>query len=53
VRIKQHFVTLSGIGRQEECAAGTQLGMRRNDFALNTAYDQQFFAPVVLARSEN
>jgi hypothetical protein len=48
VRIEQHLVALRGIGRQQECATGTELGVGGQNLAVNATHHQPFLAPVKL-----
>lgn len=44
--IEQHFMALGGICREPERATGTELGVGDQELTVDTADDQQFFAPV-------
>ena len=46
--IKQHFVTLAGVGSQPEGAAGAQLHVREPHAMEDAADHHAFFAPVEL-----
>ena len=50
VGIKQHLVTLAGVGHQPEGTAGAQLHVGHLDTPVNATDHQAFFAPVELER---
>ncbi len=46
--IKQHLVTLAGVGNQPKCTAGTELHVGDLDPPEQPADQQTFFTPVEL-----
>ena len=50
VGVKQHLVTLAGVGHQPERPTGAQLHMRHLQTPVNAAHHQPLFAPVELER---
>ncbi len=46
--VKQHLVSLAGIGSQEKRPTGTQLPVGQHDLAPHPSYYHPFFAPVKL-----
>lgn len=51
MRVVLHLLGLRRVDRKIEGATGTQLGMRRLDFALNAPNHQPFIAPIKLKGS--